>query len=188
MAKLTKKEEAQKAFDENNSPFKKMLAESDLIKIPKTGEIVKGKIIDMSRSEIRIDIEGLTTGIVRGREFYDESNEYSDLKVGDEVEATVIELENENGEMELSFRFAGHQKAWDLLFSLKNSGEIVKATVTDANRLARLFKDPARCAYSDQNVVLLTEADAGRAGILAALDDLANTPADATVVVYFSGH
>src|SRR3989344_5335378 len=88
------------------SQFRKMLAEGDFVKIPKVGDIIKGVIIDISRSEIRLDIDGLTTGIVRGREFYDESNEYSNLKVADEEEATEIDLENENGEMELSFRFA----------------------------------------------------------------------------------
>jgi len=134
MNKSTKAEETIASANEPNSQFKKLLAESDFIKIPKVGDIVKGKIIDITRSEIRIDIEGLTTGIVRGREFYDESNEYSDLKVGDEVEATVLELENENGEMELSFRFAGHQKAWDSLKELRDTGVIVKATITDANR------------------------------------------------------
>lgn len=116
------------------SQLKQLLAEGDFIKIPKVGDLVKGKIIDISRSEIRLDIEGLTTGIVRGREFYDESNEYADLKVGDGVEATVIELENENGEMELSFRFAGHQKAWDNLTGLQKGGEIIKATILDANK------------------------------------------------------
>ncbi|MFA6410133.1 MAG: S1 RNA-binding domain-containing protein [Candidatus Buchananbacteria bacterium] len=122
------------------SQFRKMLAEGDFIKIPKVGDIVKGQIIDISRSEVRLDIEGLTTGIVRGREFYDESSEYSDLKVGDEVEATVIELENENGEMELSLRFAGHQKVWDGLGELLKSGQIVKAIVTDANRGGLMVK------------------------------------------------
>lgn len=125
---------------EQTSQLKKMLAEGDFIKIPKVGDLVKGKIIDVSRSEIRLDIDGLTTGIVRGREFYDESNEYSNLKVGDEVEATVIELENENGEMELSFRFAGHQKAWDTLDQFKQSGEIVQATITDANKGGLMIK------------------------------------------------
>jgi len=126
--------------DDKTSQLGKMLVEGDFIKIPKTGELVKGKIIDISRSEIRLDIDGLTTGIVRGREFYDESNEYSNLKVGDEVEATVIELENENGEMELSFRFAGHQKAWDNLNQLAEGGEIVKATITDANKGGLMVK------------------------------------------------
>ncbi|MBI3290701.1 S1 RNA-binding domain-containing protein [Candidatus Falkowbacteria bacterium] len=125
--------------------FKKILAEGDFIKIPKMGDIIAGKIIDISRSEIRLDIDGLTTGIVRGREFYDESNEYSNLKVGDEVEATVIDLENENGEMELSFRFAGHQKAWDSLNELKEKSEIIKALITDANKgglMVRVGKIP----------------------------------------------
>jgi len=122
------------------SQLKQLLAEGDFIKIPKVGDLIKGKIIDLSRSEIRLDIEGLTTGIVRGREFYDESNEYADLKVGDEVEATVIELENENGEMELSFRFAGHQKAWDNLTDLQQGGEIIKATILDANKGGLMVK------------------------------------------------
>ena len=116
------------------------MAESDFIHVPKTNEIVKGTVIDISRSEIRIDIDGLTTGVIRGREFFDESDDSNDIKVGDEVEATVIELENENGEMELSLRFAGHQKAWGNLQDLKNHAEIIKADVTDANKGGLLVK------------------------------------------------
>lgn len=130
---------------ETASQLRKMLAEGDFVNIPKVGQLVKGTIIDVSRSEIRLDIDGLTTGIVRGREFYDESMEYSGLKVGDVVEATVIDLENEHGEMELSFRFAGHQKAWENLNELKDKNEIVKVTITDANKgglMVRLGKVP----------------------------------------------
>ena len=125
---------------EESSQFRKMLAEGDFVNIPKVGELVKGTIIDVSRSEIRMDIEGLTTGIVRGREFYDESDASAELKVGDEVEATVMELENENGEMELSLRFAGHKKAWSGLNDLKIKGEIVKVTIIDANKGGLMIK------------------------------------------------
>ncbi len=117
-----------------NSELKKILAASEYTKIPKVGDIIKGKIIDISSSELRLDIDGLTTGIIRGREFYDESDENADLKIGDEVEATVVEFENENGEMELSLRFAGHQRAWDHLNVLKTSGEIITVTISDANK------------------------------------------------------
>ncbi len=141
---MPKKKETEKtaaaAMTDAGQQLKKLLTEGDFIKIPKVGDIVKGKILDISRSEIRLEIEGLTTGIVRGREFLDESNDYDDLKVGDEVEATVIELENENGEIELSFRSAGHQKAWDNLAELRDSGQIVKATITDANRGGLMIK------------------------------------------------
>jgi ribosomal protein S1 len=132
MSKAVKQDQVEASLPA--SEFKKLLAEGDFFKIPNTGDLVKGKIIDISRSEIRLDVEGLTTGVVRGREFYNESSDYSDLKVGDEVEATVLELENENGEMELSFRFAGQQKAWTGLFDLQKSGDIVKATIVDANK------------------------------------------------------
>lgn len=138
--KVETKSDIKVSDQDQTSQFKKMLAEGDFIKIPKIGDLVKGTVVDISRSEIRLDIDGLTTGIVRGREFYDESNEYSDLKVGDVAEATVIELENESGEMELSFRFAGHQKAWDNLAELKNEGKLVKATIVDANKGGLMIK------------------------------------------------
>ena len=120
--------------------FKKLLAETDLVKIPKVGDILLGKVIDVSRGEIRIDIEGLTTGVIRGRELLEAGEDYADLKIGDSVEATVIDLENENGEMELSFRFAGQQKAWHDLNELKTEGKIVKALITDANKGGLMIK------------------------------------------------
>jgi ribosomal protein S1 len=127
--------------NEKNAPqLKKILAEGDFITIPKVNDLIKGRVIDVGKSEIRIDIDGLTIGVVRGREFYDESSDYTNLKVGDEVEATVLELENENGEMELSFRFAGHQKAWAGLADLQLKGEIVMATIVDANKGGLMVK------------------------------------------------
>jgi small subunit ribosomal protein S1 len=115
------------------SEFKKLLEEED-VKIPKVGDIIKGNVIGSSRSEVKLDIGGIAVGVVRGRELYRESPEYSNLKPGDEVEATVVELENENGEMELSFRYAGHRRVWDSLMALKNSGEILPVKITEANK------------------------------------------------------
>lgn len=104
------------------------------LKIPKAGDIIEGVVIGVSKNEARLDIEGIGTGIVRGPEFVDESGEYSDIKSGDKVHATVLELENEDGEMELSFREAGHKRAWETLHGYLKKGEIVNATITDANR------------------------------------------------------
>ncbi|MDO8560015.1 MAG: S1 RNA-binding domain-containing protein [bacterium] len=130
MEQIVEKPAAESA---ETSELKQLLA-NDEVKIPKPGELIKGKIIAVSKAEVRLDIDGLTTGVVRGREFFDESDQYRDLKVGDEVEATVIELENENGEMELSFRFAGHQRAWDQLTVLQREGTPLEVVVTEANK------------------------------------------------------
>jgi small subunit ribosomal protein S1 len=114
--------------------FDKLISDKNFSKIPKVGDLVSGKILGVTKKEVFIDIKGLTTGVVRGRELFSESDEYNKLVLGDNVEATVVALENENGEMELSFRYAGQQKAWKNLEDLKNSNEIVDAIVTDANK------------------------------------------------------
>ncbi|MFH1142141.1 MAG: S1 RNA-binding domain-containing protein [Candidatus Uhrbacteria bacterium] len=121
--------------DQPMTKFERLLVDGDYLKkIPQAGDVVVGKVISTSRREVRLDIEGVTTGVVRGREVFAESGDYAELEPGAEIEATVIDIENENGEMELSFRFAGQQKAWEELRKLFISGEIVPAKVVEANK------------------------------------------------------
>jgi small subunit ribosomal protein S1 len=125
---------------DDKSEFGKLLAEGGYLKIPKVGDIVRGKVLSTSRREVRLDIEGMAAGVIRGRELFAESSFYDNLKVGDEVDATVLELENEHGEMELSFRSAGQQKAWDELRRLFTTSEIVPAKVVEANKGGLLMR------------------------------------------------
>ena len=118
----------------SSSEMEKLLADKTYLNIPKAGDLVTGKVLSLGKNEVRIDINGFRTGVVRGREITDPSREYSDVQPGDEVEATVIDLENENGDVELSFRFAGHRKAWDKLAELFKNGEAVPATITEASK------------------------------------------------------
>ncbi len=126
-----------KTKEKNGQTAQKM---SDLVshlkeqKIPSPGELVEGTVINVGKNEVMLDIGGFAIGIIRGRELEDESGEYSELKVGDKVQATVLELENEKGALELSFRQAGHQKAWDNLEKMKKEGTIIKAKIIDANK------------------------------------------------------
>ena len=108
--------------------------------VPKIGELVEGTVITVSKNEVILDIDGLTTGVVRGKEIYDESGEYSEIKPGDRVFGTVLEIENENGQMELSFRYAGHQKAWGRLEQLLKSQEVTEAKIIDANKGGLMVK------------------------------------------------
>ena len=116
------------------TPFQQAMEEGAYLKIPKIGDVVKGKVVSASRREVRVDIDGFTAGVIRGRELFAESAEYDSLKEGSDVEATVIELENENGEMELSFRFAGQKKAWEELRRFFTSGETAEVKVLEANK------------------------------------------------------
>lgn len=124
---------------QTKSTFEQLLAQ-DQFRIPKVGEIIEGKVISVSKTEVHLDIEGITTGVIRGAELQDESGEYSNLKIGELAQATVLEMENENGEIELSFRHAGHQKAWDELKKLQAEEKIVDAKIVEANKGGLIIK------------------------------------------------
>lgn len=121
-------------FDEASDQEFQRLLDAENAKIPQAGDIIKGKVLSASKAEVKLDIDGIATGVVRGRELYFEAEEYANLKPGDEVEATVVEEENENGDLELSFRSAGQQKAWSALFDAYENRKILKFKVNDANK------------------------------------------------------
>jgi ribosomal protein S1 len=115
------------------SEFEKLL-EKDATKIPQVGEIVKGAIVTASKSEVKMDIDGVLMGIIRGPELYNEVEEFANLKPGDAIEAAVIDTENENGELELSFRLVGQEKAWSKLRLALKDKSTVKVKIMDANK------------------------------------------------------
>jgi ribosomal protein S1 len=123
----------------SHEEFEKLLDAWDF-KVPQKGELVKGIVITASKAEVKLDIDGVISGVVRGPELYEEDDDYANLQPGDEVEATVIDNENENGDIELSFRYAGQEKAWvGLRDSLENKKSI-KVKVVEANKGGLLVK------------------------------------------------
>ncbi|MEK7519066.1 MAG: S1 RNA-binding domain-containing protein, partial [Patescibacteria group bacterium] len=125
---------------EPQSAFAALLDSPNQPTIPKVGDIIEGAIIALSKSEVHVDIDGIMTGVVRGKELIDESGETASLKVGDKARATVLELENENGQMELSFRLAGHEKAWGELDVMLASKEPIAVTIIAANKGGLMVK------------------------------------------------
>ncbi len=124
----------QSAASDNELDFATLLKDGKYLSLPQKGDTVKGTILDVHRNEIKVDIGGIASGVIRGQELFSESDEYGGLKVGDQVEALVIEDENELGEIELSFRAAGKGRAWDVLEDMKNSKNIISVKIIDANK------------------------------------------------------
>src|SRR5689334_16658222 len=112
---------------EDTSEMGKLLVDETYTNFPKKGDVVKGTVIAVGRNEVRVDIGGVTMGLVRGPELDPSAH----LSVGDEVEATVVNLDNEFGELELSLRGAGRKKSWDKLKELFTSGAVVQVKVLD---------------------------------------------------------
>lgn len=106
------------------------LLETSTIAYPQVGENVNGKVIAVGRNEVRIDVGGLAVGLIRGPEM----DKHMDLRVGDDVEASVIELDNEFGELELSLKGAGRKRSWDKIKELLTAGTVLNVKVLDANK------------------------------------------------------
>lgn len=123
-----------KKDDEPQSEFQKLLAEEGYLNIPKPGDVIKGTVIEIESNCVTIDIPSYRIGVVRGPELVNMGLDQDKLAVGDEVEATVIDLENENGNVELSFRYAGAMRAWEKLRALMQEGTVIPVKITEANR------------------------------------------------------
>ncbi len=135
VSEKVKEEEDEK--EKELKSFASFIATQD---IPKIGNKIKGKVIESSKNEIRVDLGIYGIGVIRGEELWETMDTYSDLKVGDEIEATILELHNEEGDIELTFRKATKKEIWDELIEKKDKRESVYVKVQGANKGGLLTK------------------------------------------------
>ena len=115
-----------------SSPMADLL-EKHPIDIPQVGDVLEGKVIDMTSNSLLLDLGSLGTGIVLGKEIKD-GFATGKLKKDDLVSATLIDLENEEGYIELSIREASYEKAWEDLEIKRDAMDVVTTKVLDANK------------------------------------------------------
>ena len=102
----------------------------------RTGERVKGTVIYVSPDAISVNINYKSDGIIT-REDYS-FTEIPDLtqvvKEGDEIEAQVVKISDQDGNVVLTRRPLEERKIWDELEVLKNEGTIVETLITEASQ------------------------------------------------------
>ena len=119
-----------KTSEKASPEIEKLFTDEAYTHFPNIGEVLKGSVISVGRNEVRIDIGGMAIGIVRGPEL--DPNLH--LTAGDEVEATVIDVDNEFGEFELSLKGADRKKSWEKLRELFTAATVVPVKVLEANK------------------------------------------------------
>ena len=102
----------------------------DNIKQLVTGEVVHGNVLSVKKHEILIDLGPLGVGLVPRREV-GFSKKY---EIGDEVSASIVDTELDNGYSLLSLRKAAKDRGWDEVAAKLEAGEIITITPYDANR------------------------------------------------------
>lgn len=101
---------------------------------PKPGELVEGSVVYKGKNKILVDLNGVTTGIIAGRELRDSFNTFRELQEGMDVAALVLEEENDEGLVVLSLRMASQKKAWERFHTLTEQDETMKFTAQEANK------------------------------------------------------
>jgi len=114
--------------------MKDIFEKNNLLKPPKVGEIVEGRIIGKGRSSVFLDLGPLGTGIIYGKEFQETKDSLKDLKIGDSIFVKIVYLENEEGYIELSANQAGLELSWEVLQQKKEKDETLKVKILGANK------------------------------------------------------
>ncbi len=113
--------------------MKELLQTRDQPQMPKVGDIVEGKILEIGPHRIWVDLGPIGTGEIFSREIYGGLSDPKKLKVGDKISASLIDLENEEGFLELSLRRASEKLAWQKLFEIREKDEVVLVKILQAN-------------------------------------------------------
>jgi RNA binding S1 domain protein len=94
------------------------------------GEVVTGKVLSLKKHEVLIDLGAQGVGFVPRREVGFSRN----ISEGDEVSASVVDTELENGMSLLSLRKAVKDRGWEEVSARLESSEVIDIQPYDANR------------------------------------------------------
>lgn len=97
------------------------------------GDVLQGKVVKIDNDGIMVDANYKTDGFIPLNEISDSNSGIpSDLKVGDYINAVVIQIKGKEGELVLSKKRADREINWKRIIEAFDSGDIVTATCTEA--------------------------------------------------------
>lgn len=116
------------------SVMHELLKDSPPVFSARPGQLVEGMVIFKGKNKMLVDLGGVATGIISGRELRDSLNTFRDLGVGDMIAALVLEDENDEGMVVLSLRMASQQKAWDRFHKMIDEDKTMEFVAQEANK------------------------------------------------------
>ncbi|MDF2378829.1 MAG: S1 RNA-binding domain-containing protein [Candidatus Gracilibacteria bacterium] len=119
----------------DNSAMDAAVQAAEQTKFPQLGELISGKILSLHKNRCLLDLcDGQAVGMISGRETHDTAGTFKTLGVGDDVNAVVVEDENDEGFFVLSLRKAAQNTAWDRFEDSFENGTMFGVKVTEANK------------------------------------------------------
>ncbi|MCA1953870.1 MAG: S1 RNA-binding domain-containing protein [Anaerolinea sp.] len=105
------------------------------IDFPTAGEIRNGVIASLTPGQILVSVGTKSEGVISGKEYeLIPEEELATLKVGQEIPVYVINPEDQNGNLVLSYVRAREEVSWKDVEALKESRESIRSSIVGYNK------------------------------------------------------
>ncbi len=115
------------------TPEELVIAMEESLRDFNDGDIVEGTVVKIDRDEVLLDIGYKSEGVIPSKELsirHDvDPNEV--VKVGDKIEALVLQKEDKEGRLILSKKRAQYERAWGRIEEVMRSGETITGPVIE---------------------------------------------------------
>lgn len=108
------------------------MSKAKITSFPK-GSTVEAKLVELGHRQAIFDIGGKSEGVVRDNAFLEVKDFLRKMKIGDNVQALVLDPENRDGYVVISVRHAAKDKLWNKLAKAYESGDPISVTGKSVN-------------------------------------------------------
>ena len=129
----TEKASKQVAINDIGSAEDFLAAVEKTLKFFNDGDLIEGTVVKIDRDEVLLDVGYKTEGVIPSRELSIKHDVNPDevVKVGDSVEALVLQKEDKEGRLILSKKRAQYERAWGDVERIKEVDGIVTGSVIE---------------------------------------------------------
>ncbi|HSM54684.1 MAG TPA: S1 RNA-binding domain-containing protein [Candidatus Sulfomarinibacteraceae bacterium] len=116
-------------------PMDFLLNEDLDLDLPTAGEIRRGEVIEHLKNAILIDIGAKSEGIIAGNELDSlNDSDREKLAIGNDVNVYVVDPEDDDGNIILSYTKAAEEQDWQMVEELATQGETYQGKVIGHNK------------------------------------------------------
>jgi len=121
-----------KVYNQNDDLQK--LVEADETQELHIDDLIEGKVSAIENGAVYVNLPGYGSAIIFGREYMNSKDIIKNLGIGDEIKGKIVELENEEGYIELSLKEARQAMIWKEADELVRSKNMLSLPVKAANK------------------------------------------------------
>ncbi len=126
--------EEKENFETNNGAQVSDLLGNKVQDLPQAGDNVEGSVIVNEKNTLYVDLGVLGTGIIFGREYLIIKDLIKNIQPGVKITSKILEIEGENGYVELSLKEAKSAEVWQEAAVAMKEKKILSISIKEANK------------------------------------------------------